>query len=109
MVNAVPRVWVIQEGRNDYSPAEEFGEVHFVTKGDFVKFENSVQNGEVVADIRKFNTEYIPGVDFIIPAGNPVIVALVMMGLVESTHNILKWDGRRATYVPFKLNPIILK
>ncbi len=29
-----PKVWVVQEGNNDYAPAEKFGEVRFITNSD---------------------------------------------------------------------------
>lgn len=109
MVNSVPRVWVIQEGRNDYSSAEEYGTVHFVTTSDMNKLENSAQNAAVIHDLRKFLSQYIAGTDYIIPSGNPMVVALAMMGLPTTQHNLLKWDGRRAVYVPFKLDATVLR
>jgi len=106
----INRVWVVQEGKNDYSSAEEeYGEVHFITEGELRNIPGSQQNIDVVSDIRKFRSEYIPGKDYIIPAGNPMVVALVTMSLGPGNHNFLKWDGRRASYIPFKLNPEILK
>ena len=101
---SVAIVWVVQEGRNDYSSAEEFGEVRFITELDYNSLRISQQNTLVAADIRKFRTQYIPEVDFIIPAGNPIVVALVTMTLGNGKHKFLKWDGRRAAYIPFILN-----
>ncbi len=101
-----PRVFVIQEGRGDYTPAEEFGTVHFVTTGELTKFEDSKQNDEVMHDIRRMLAGYIPGVDFIVPAGNPALVSLVMMSLSGVAHNILKWDGRQSRYIPYNLKPV---
>lgn len=108
-METVPKVWVIQEGKNDYSSAEEFGEVNFVTKNDLTKFKDSQQNAEVRIDLRKFLTNYIAGIDYIIPAGNPMVVALITMALHDTGHNFLKWDGRNAKYIPFNLNPLTLK
>ncbi len=99
------RVWVVQEGNNDYAPAEEFGEVRFITHADLRAMADSKQNLHVEADIRKFKAEYIPGTDYIIPTGNPMVVALVTMALPRAEHKFLKWDGRRAGYIPFTLNP----
>jgi len=103
----MPIVWVIQEGRNDYAPAEEYGEVRFVTKADLTKFNDSQQNLEVTHDLKKFLTQYVVGVDYIIPAGNPMLVAMATMSLTSGTqHNFLKWDGRRAMYIPYTLKSI---
>jgi hypothetical protein len=102
-------VWVVQEGRNDYHSAEEFGEVRFVTTGDYRPMRESRQNVEVVTDIRKFKSQYIPGVDYVIPVGNPMVVALVTMVMGNGDHKFLKWDGRKAAYIPFTLNPQMVK
>ncbi len=97
--------WVTQEGNNDYSPAEEFGEVRFITRGDLRSMQGQ-QNEAVCQDIRKFLTEYIPGKDSIILAGNPMVGALVILSLRGPVHQLLKWDGRRAAYVPFQLESL---
>lgn len=102
------KVWVVQEGNNDYAPAEEFGEVRFITHADLRAMAGSKQNLHVEADIRKFKAEYIPGTDYIIPSGNPMVVALVTMSLAslsKGPQKFLKWDGRRTGYIPFTLNP----
>lgn len=99
-----PKIWVVQEGNNDYSSAEEYGEVQFITKSDLRNTPGSEQTMNVYADIRKFKTQYIPGIDYIIPVGNPMIVVLVSMVLGFGNHKFLKWDGRRVTYVPFTLD-----
>lgn len=96
-------VWVVQEGNNNYSPAEMFGEVRFVTKGDMRQMRNCQQNEEVSTDLRRFKAEYIPGVDLIIPSGNPMVVANLTMNLPVGDHKFLKWDGRISAYLPFTL------
>lgn len=103
MTETRPTVWVIQEGQNDYSSAEEYGTVRFVTKAELTKFKDSQQNNEVDLDVRRFLSEYIAGVDYIIPSGNPMIVILTALLLPRGNHNFLKWDGRRAVYIPFNL------
>ena len=101
----LPKVWVIQEGRNDYSAAEDFGEVHFITESDLMLVEGR-RNITVRQDYKVFAAKYIAGVDYILPAGNPMLVATVMLSLPRVTHKLLKWDGRRAIYFPFEINPI---
>ena len=102
-MTAIPRIWVVQEGNNDYSSAESFGEVRFITTGD-LRSMNGKQNSDVYADIRKFASEYLLGTDYIVPVGNPMVISLVVMSLFPGNHKFLKWDGRRATYIPFILN-----
>lgn len=108
-MSRIPKVWVIQEGNNDYSSAESFGEVNFVTRSDLRSMEGSAQNQELLADIRRFLSNYVAGVDYIIPVGNPMVSALVCMSLPRTDHRLLKWDGRRATYIPFVLNSNMVK
>lgn len=105
----MPKIWVTQEGKNDYSAAEnQFGVIHFITKGDLRSFTGE-QNSQVTADIRRFLVDYIPGHDYIIPSGNPMVAVLVAMSLGNGDHKFLKWDGRQACYIPFTLNSKMVK
>ncbi len=97
--------WVTQEGNNDYGPAEEFGEVRFITRSDLRPMEGK-QNDFVRQDIRRFLSEYVAGSDSIVMAGNPMVGALVLLSLRGTKHQILKWDGRRAAYTPFTLEAV---
>ena len=99
------KVYVIQEGNNDYAPAEKFGEVNFITKSDLRNIEPSQQNNAVYFDIAKLKADYIPGTDYIIPVGNPALVALVFAALGKVQHKLLKWDGRLGDYILFNINP----
>lgn len=101
-----PIVWVVQEGQNNYVAAEDYGAVRFITKGDIVKFEDSQRNREVEADIRDFLSKYIPEVDYLVPAGNPMLTAWLMLCLPRGKHKLLKWEGRRACYIPFTLEAL---
>ena len=101
-----PVVWVIQEGKNDYSSAENFGTVEFITDSDITAFKVSNLNKQSDFDIRKFLSKYIPDVDYIIPSGNPMLVAKVIMSLPAGSHTLLKWDGRKGLYIPHNISPI---
>jgi len=99
-----PIVFVTQDNYNDYAAAEKFGEVHFITKHEYTKIEHSSLNQTVKSDIRRFLSEYHPGVDFILPAGNPMISMLVCINLPKCSHQFLKWNSREYNYTPFKLD-----
>lgn len=109
-MNRKPIVWVAQEGVNDYSPAEEFGEVRFITRHDWVKMAGSRVNSWISEDIREFITQYVPGVDFVVMAGNPIVTSLIVSAMVykhaTSEHQYLKWDGRRGIYIPHSVGPL---
>lgn len=98
-----PIVWVVQEGKNDYSPAEDFGEVRFITESDLRSMEDSRQNAAVEHDIIRFKASYAQGIDYIIPVGNPMLVVKIAMSLPSGEHKFLKWDGRRAAYIAFNV------
>lgn len=101
--DGMPVVWVIQEGHNDYSPAEQFGQVNFITTSDYRAI-TCRQNDAVIADIKKFRSRYIMGFDYVVPVGNPIVIAMVILSLGPGRHRFLKWDGRRASYIPHFIN-----
>lgn len=102
---AKPKVWVIQEGNNDYATAEKFGEVHFITRADLRSVAASSVNEQAVADVAKFLEEYRPEIDYIVPVGNPMMIIYVAMLVHKASpeHRYLKWDGRQADYIVFKI------
>lgn len=100
-----PQVWVVQEGRNDYAAAEEFGEVRFITDSEFRSMPGCQQNLNVLADIKKFKSLYIAHTDYIVLSGNLMTIALLIMALDDGPdHRFLKWDGRKTAYTPFILH-----
>ena len=103
--HAQPKVWVIQEGNNDYATAEKFGEVHFITRADLRSVAASSVNEQAVADVAKFLEEYRPEIDYIVPVGNPMMIIYVAMLVHKASpeHRYLKWDGRQADYIVFKI------
>lgn len=99
-----PIVWVVQDNGNDYSAAEDFGDVRFITTSDWTPLLFSSANSDFLRDIKKWKIDYVPGHDFILPAGNPVAYMMVAFNLdQDGKHNILKWDGRRGAYMPYIL------
>lgn len=101
-----PVVWVVQENNNDYSPAELFGTVKFITRNEYRSVENSQQNEQVISDVRNFVSSYVPGHDYIVPVGNPIVIALVVLSLGSQSHTFLKWDRRRGVYVPHTISTV---
>lgn len=104
------KVWVVQEGPHDYTPAIKYGDVEFITGLEYSPFENSKANMLVDNDIEKFVSSYIPGKDYIVCAGSPITIARLFMTLgndhPDALHNILKWDARSAVYVEYKVSSL---
>lgn len=98
-------VWVIQEGNHDYSKAEKYGTVQFITKAELRSTPGSAQTEQVHEDIARFLKQYAPGIDYIVPTGNPVLVTLIGMYLeTETDHKYLKYDNRQLDYVLYTIS-----
>jgi hypothetical protein len=100
-------VYVTQEVLTaNYGPAEEWGEVKFITVSELSNVPNSLHNAKVVAGIRSKLAEFRPDVDYIAPSGSPIITGLVFAVLRERTSkfNILKWNSRDKAYSAIKIN-----
>lgn len=100
------KVFVIQESNFDYSKAEKFGEVVFVTSLEYNSVPGSNYNKRIIADIRKAFSDYIPGEDYLIPTGSPALMALVMVSIgakwPNQSHQILKWGNMERDYKVYK-------
>lgn len=104
MVDQKSVVWVVQDNGNDYSRAELYGEVRFITKSDLSPLTGTKTNSFVFSDIRKFKSLYVAGTDFIVLVGNPMVVASVVMAVGSGIHRMLKWDGRMGDYIMYTLD-----
>lgn len=95
------RVFITQENPNlNYLPAEQFGEIVFLTHHDYSVVRNSLRNEAVVEEIRTNLRNYDPKNDYIVISGSPVIAGIVFMILREKTEemNILRWSNRDHLY-----------
>lgn len=104
-IKTKPVVWVITEGNNDYTPAERFGTVKFITDQELRPSPASMQTHSAHADLRDFHKEYRPEVDYIVPTGNPVLI--VLLGLILGRHRnhlCLKWDSRTKEYTRYNIS-----
>lgn len=101
-----PRVYVVQEqGKLDYSDAERFGEVKFLTRFEYNGLRNSHRNKLVTSDIRLGLADFHPDRDYLLMTGSPVSMGyafwLVMLKASQAGHsklNILQWDRESYQY-----------
>jgi len=102
----VSKVFITQEGNHNYTEAQEFGEVIFLTSSEFSPIPTSLKNSDIIKEIRKNMSDYIPGIDYIMPSGSPIAIGVTFMIAREkgATVNILKWDNHYRRY-----NSIIVK
>jgi len=97
-----PNVYVTQEqpGHN-YSQAEDYGDVVFLTQHDVPTVRTSLTSQSVIESLARRMKGYRPGIDYILPAGSPLNIAAVFIlagRFGGSQHNILKWESRIGRY-----------
>lgn len=105
-----PKVYVTQENPNlNYLPAEEFGEIIFMTRGEFSPVKNSLNNEKLIEELRYKLKTYRPRVDYLVISGSPVVSGIVFMLIREITDslNVLRWSNRDRVYQPLvvSINP----
>jgi len=99
-------VFVTQETQHDFTEAEKFGTVEFLTAKDLNNNRNSQHNEALVADIAHRLRRFNPEQDYLVITGSPYISALVflLLGLRrERSLRILRWDNRDLKYIPLYL------
>lgn len=108
MADDVPYVWVTQEMPNlKYNTAEEYGELKFLSASDYRHTtDDSEYNDNLTAVIARKLKDYNEDLDYVIPAGSPIIMMVVSAILSRrgvKKFNILKWDNRDMIYVPMRV------
>lgn len=100
-----PLVFVTQEGPFNYQPAEDFGELTFLSVKEITPNKGSPRNEAIVGDIQNQMQHYIPGVDYILLSGSPIAMAYTLREAFRKgpTHNLLKWDGQAGTYFEYRI------
>ncbi len=105
--NRSPIVWVVEQGEFDYSPALVFGrEIKLITADKMTPNADASWHAKVIQQMRKGFSEYIPGLDFVIPTGRPVRMMLAAMVMRErgDRHKLLGWDDRTQRYFLYELD-----
>lgn len=99
-------VYVTQEAQWDFTPAEQFGPIEFLTKDDLLNVRSSIRNRDLLSDLRHRLKSYDPERDWLIITGSPYVSAAVFMLLGLRglrTVRILRWDNRDRRYIPLYL------
>ena len=94
------RVFVTQfMKKGDFSDAERFGDVVFMTRLEHLPEPTSLEHNQLIGgDLSTEIQEYIQGEDYILltPSQIPNMIVGALMG--EGWHKILKWDNRHRQY-----------
>lgn len=101
------KVFVTQEQSFDFSRAEQFGEIEFLTRDDLHNTKGSLHNEAVAAAIRHKLKKFDPEWDWLLPAGSPYITALVFLLVGSLGHRrlqVLRWSNQDRCYIPLHLD-----
>jgi len=102
-------VFVTQENsRLNYSDAERFGNIVFLTAREYTASPNSLHNKELIAGISETLTDFYMQTDYLLLSGDPIIAALAFYSIVSTYYlkgsnqacklNLLKWDALNRRY-----------
>lgn len=103
----MPKVFVTQETNYDFSPAEAYGEIVFITNDDVNNINGSIHNISLMQQIRRCLHQFNQDEDFVIISGSPYVAALAFMvlGLKGRTNiKFLRWSNRDKTYTPISVD-----
>lgn len=103
------RVFVTSESpKLDYSPAESWGELTFVTHKDFTPMgAMSPYNADLTREIKRVVKTFDSETDFVVISGSPLVTAVFFMALAErgvKRVNVLRWSNRDTQYHPTSVN-----
>jgi len=109
----MPKVFVTQERSTfDYSPAESYGELVFLTSRDVSPIKDSLVNQSIWLEIGNKLIGFSPGTDFVLPSGSPIItgIAFFIVGLKFQAEmksvgelKVLRWSSRDSRYQTIQL------
>lgn len=97
------KIFVTQEPHQniDFSDAERYGQIEFLTHRDLINVRGSSHNEELVADIAAKLEGFDHKEDYIVIVGSPYVAAVVFMILGMRgyrTVRVLRWDNRDLVY-----------
>jgi len=103
------KVFVVQENPGlDYTDAERFGDIRFITNQEFSSVSGSLNNKDILADIVYALASFNPKVDYLLMTGNPITIgyafhramlrAISVAGDASPALYLLRWDGFSRTY-----------
>ena len=116
MSNSKPRVFVTQENSQlNYSNAEAFGEVVFLTRDEVSPVPGSLTNAAIMEEMEKKLADFDFDRDYIAPSGSPVVSGMAFLTLgkrieLEGLHAsrkgklcVLRWSNRDRVYQPITI------
>lgn len=94
-------VFVVQENnRIDYSDAERFGDIRFITAEEFKPVKGSLRNLSILDSIRVHMESFNPEHDCLVMTGNPITMGYVFHLALQKSPIVkcLQWDRFNGEY-----------
>ena len=95
-----------EQSRFNYLPAQQFGELEFVTSRVY-SFNNQSVNVDVLEGVTKMAKDFNPNTDFLLPSGSAISTGLCFAALALKGHSripVLVWSSNDACYVAGVVN-----
>lgn len=89
------KVYVVQENpRMDYSPAEAYGDVVFMTADEYRPVAGSIRNQDIISDVQRHMATFDPAEDWLIMTGNPIMMGYAFHLAIARGSGVkcLQWD-----------------
>ena len=102
----MPKVWITQDNKKNYTPAHRYGEPEFITNLEYSSIQNSTDNKEIHYHIKKAVSTYDPSNDYVLLSGDPIVISLVIHNMLNEygVITVLKWSGQDKMYIPISLS-----
>lgn len=102
------KVFVVQENPGlDYSDAERFGDIVFITNQEYSSVTGSLNNQDILRDIERAMAKFDPRQDYLLMTGNPITIGYAFHRAMlrgqetegdDANIQLLRWDGFTRTY-----------
>lgn len=105
-IMARPKVFVaLEQARFDYSDAERFGDLQFVTATDYSPHQSSINNERLTTSIRHCAERFNPLKDYLLLTGGPITMGLVFHAFAKKATKVnvagvrcLQWNREQNAY-----------
>ena len=112
MKNEKPVVFITQKNETfDYSCAEKFGTIKYITCEEYSPNPNSKANTDLEKDIIENIKEFDPKKDFLLLSGSPITIGLIMHRIWHfiapvNKFKVLLRNGRSEKYMELEIRDV---
>jgi len=100
------KIYVTSEMPFDFTGAERFGEIAFLTNSDLNNIRGSLHNEQLIRNLRYALRNFVEEQDYVLITGSPYVAAVVFMILGArgvKMLRLLRWSNRDRVYAPMHI------